>query len=236
MAVNVLENQTILHCGNCGGSFFEENVINRITVAETEKLVTAKETDDVSGADKLCMKDNSVMKPMSHTDNIPDEVTLLKCPACKSIFVFADDLITFKQAQEAKINYFKTWKMPIPSLATVVVLSFIALIAATIFSRSIYFQNNSIGSTQAQDIIKKTYVTKSGQYIFVSFTTQIPVTSLVLFKDITTGKTIIKTAMTNFTTAHYLTTGDFNPNDEIFYTIIIKDKNGMEVRNEEKKL
>lgn len=236
MTVKVLENQTILHCSQCGASFFEDNGINRITAAEAEKLAEEKETDEVSGADKLCMKDGSVMKPMNRSENIPEDVTLLQCPVCKSIFVFSDDLIAFKQAQNAKINYFKTWKMPLPSLASVVVLSFVALVAALVFSRSVYFQGNSIGTTQAKDVIKKVYASKSGQYIFISFNTQIPVTSTVIFRDITNGKIILKNITSQYNTIHYITTGDFNPTDEIFYTIIIRDKNGKEVRSEEKKL
>lgn len=236
MVVKVLENQTILHCKNCGSSFFEENGINRITVHEAEQLASEKETDEVSGTNKQCLKDGSVMKVMQNSENIPHEITLLQCPTCKSIFVFAEDLILFKQAQMAKLNYFKTWKMPIPSLQAVVVLSFVAFASAIIFSRTVYFQGNSIGSTQAHDLIKKIYASKSGQYIFVSFTTQIPVTSEIVFRDATNGKVVKKEGSTNYATAHYITTGNLNPNDNIYYTIVLKDKNGKEIWMEEKKL
>lgn len=236
MSVKVFENQTILHCGNCGASFFEENGINRITVAEAEKLASIKETDDVSGNDKLCMKDGSVMKTMSTGENIPPEVTLLQCPQCKSIFVFSDDLVAFKQAQVAKLNYFKAWNIPLPSLSAIVVLSFVALIAASFFSVSIYFHKNSINTTQADEVIKKIYVSKSGQYIFLNFSTIVPVKSEVVFKDITTGKTVLKVISPDYQTLHYLTTGDLNPTDELFYKIIIKDSSGREIKSEERKL
>lgn len=236
MTVKVLENQTILHCQNCGSSFFEENGINRITVKEAEELAKDKTTDEVSGADKLCLKDGTVLKVMDSGENIPPNATLLRCPTCKSIFVFPEDLILFKQAQEAKLNYFKAWQIPMPSLQTVVVLSFVAFAAAIIFSRSVYFQGNSISTTQAHDLIKKIYASKSGQYIFVSFTTQIPVTSRVVFRDATNGKIVKKEASTNYTTVHYITTGNLNPNDNIYYTIVLKDKNGKEVWIEERKL
>lgn len=235
MTVGSHNNQTVLHCENCGGTFFEENGINRISTHDAQILSEQKETDEVSGNDKHCMKDGTIMKVLHNSENIPDDVTLLQCKECKSIFVFADDLIRFKQAQEAKLNYFKSWHIPLPSISSVVVMSFVALIAATIFSKS-FFQSNTIGTTQAHDIFKKVYVSKSGQYIFVSFTTQIPVNSEVILRDLTTGKTIKKTGATSFSTTHYITTGDLNTNDIIFYTIVVKDKTGKEVWSEEKKL
>lgn len=236
MVVKVLENQTILHCANCGSSFFEENGINRITVNEAELLAKNKTTDEVSGNDKICLKDGSVMRQMLNQESIPQDVTLLRCPTCKSLFVFPDDLIRFKQAQEAKLNYFKTWQMPLPSLKAVVALSFVALTAALVFSRTIYFQNNSISSTQAHDIIKKIYASKSGQYIFLSFTTQLPVATQVVFRDITSNKTFKKEVSSTPSTNHYITTGNLNPNNEIYYTVIIKDRSGKEVWLDERKL
>ena len=236
MTVKVLENQTILHCPTCGGSFFEENGINRITLHEAENLALDKKTDDVSGDNKLCLKDQTRMKPLTNQENIPADVTLLLCSVCKSIFSYPDDLIKFKQAQEAKLNYYKTWKMPLPSLQSVAVLSFIALVSAALFSRFLFFNNGSLSPSQAQDLIKNVNFTSSNRYLFISFKTTIPVTAKIILTDKNTKTTMTKIISSTPKTLHILTTGDIPLTDEIWYQIVVKDKDGKEIKTEMRKM
>ncbi len=136
MNLVVADNQNILHCPNCGGSFFEENGINRITVETAQKLAEDKTSDEVSGTEKKCPKDQTSLKPIFTDYNrfqpisapFPTDVTLLRCPKCQGIFAYPDDLIKFKQAQIAKIEYFKLWNIPLPSLKSVIILGATALI------------------------------------------------------------------------------------------------------------
>ncbi|MDO8611053.1 MAG: hypothetical protein Q7R95_11055 [bacterium] len=236
MIVKVLENQTILHCMICGGSFFEDNGINRITASEAEQLAHDKENDEISGDNKLCLKDQSVMKPLINQENIPTDVTLLQCPTCKSIFAYPDDLTKFKHAQETKIDYFKTWKMPLPSLSAVMVMSVIALISAATISKFIFFNNGSLSPSNAQDLIKEIHLTYSTRYMFISFKTQLAVTSEIILNDRTTQKTITKTVSSIPKTLHILTAGDVLLKDDIWYQIVVKDSNNKEIKTEWKKL
>ena len=236
MQTVTLDNQVILHCSLCGASFFEENGINRISFTAAQKLSEEKKTTEVSGQEKLCPKDKTILKPIINQENIPAEVTLLCCSTCKGIFVFADDLINFKKAQSAKINYFKTWGIPLPSLKAVVVLSFIAMVSAAIFSRFILFKTGPYQYTNASDLIKKIYLSKSGRYLFINFKTAYPFQSKIIFIDKTANITITKNISQKLTTIHFLTTADIDFNHQYSYQIILIDEKGKEVKTKEKKL
>ncbi len=241
MNVVNFDNQIILHCPNCGGSFFEENSINRISRESAFQLSQDKKTTEVSGQGKECPKDLSALKPIltdstDLTDQpFPPDVTLLECPKCRGIFAYPDDLVKFKKAQNAKIEYFKVWGMPIPSLRAVVVLSFVALVSAITFSRFILFQQESLGQAKASDLIKKIDVSQSGYYRFISFTTTLPVLSRIILRD-RGGKTITKMMSEKPSKLHFITISDFPQQAEVYYQIYLIDKDGKWIRTEEKKL
>lgn len=225
-----VNNQSILHCGNCGGSFFEENVINRISLQTTQKLAEEKQTNEIFGVEKKCPKDGSILKPQTNQENIPADVTLLSCEKCRGIFVYPDDLIRFKQAQEAKINYFKLWQIPLPSLKAVLVISFSALFLATIVTQYNSFLNYFSQRSQASDLIKKVYLSKSGHYLFISFKTETFFRSKIIFEDKTSKQKIEKMINNKPAIIHQLTTGDLNLDDEIYYQIILIDNKGTEIK------
>lgn len=232
----IYDNQSILHCQNCGGSFFEENGINRITQDSAFKLSQNKKSDEVSGLEKKCPKDQTPLSVIDNNESVPADVTLLECKACKGIFVFPDDLVKFKKAQEVKVDYFKTWGIPFPSLKSVVILSFIAFISATVFFRFLLYQNGSLGQSQARDLIKQISFSKSGRYGFISFKTSLPFRSFIVITDTRTRKVFSKEISSKPTYLHYLTITDISFNDPLTYHIILIDEKGKEVRTEEKKL
>ncbi len=241
MQVVNFDNQMILHCGNCGGSFFEENSINRISQESAYQLSQDKKTTEVSGQGKKCPKDQSALKPIptDSTDStdqpFPSDVTLLECSKCKGIFAFSDDLVRFKKAQSAKIEYFKIWGLPLPSLRAVVVLSFIAMVSALTFSRFILFQQESLGQAKASDLIKKVDISQSGYYRFISFTTSLPVLSRIILRD-TGGKIVTKMMSEKPSKLHFITITDFPQQAEIYYQIFLIDEKGKWVKTEERKL
>lgn len=230
-----LDNQHLLHCSNCGGSFFDINSINRISVNSAQKLNEDKKTDEIFGKVKLCPKDKTTLTPIQDEETIPTRVTLLKCPKCQGVFTYPEDLINFKNAQVAKINYFKAWNKPLPSLKSILVLSFVGIIAASVFA-SYFTQQDSISQTQANNLVKKVYISISGQYVTVSFRTEIPMKSEIAFKNMETNEVVRKIISNELTTFHYITTGNINPNDNIFYQIILFDNKGNVVRTDTKKL
>lgn len=244
MNVVNLDSQVILHCSNCGASFFEENGINRISQDSAFQLSQDKKNNEVSGLEKKCPKDQNVLQPISTNFNefqpistpIPPDVTLLQCHTCKGIFVFPEDLLAFKKAQDAKLNYFKIWGIPLPSLKSVVVLFFIAFISATVFFRFLLFQQGSLGHTQARDLIKQVSFSKSGRYGFISFKTTFSVRSYIILTDTITGKRITKQISAKPALLHYITITDIPFIYPLTYHIVLVDERGKEVKTEEGKL
>ena len=121
------------HCPNCGGSFFGDNQINRISLKQARKLNKSKSSDIISSEEKICPIDGI---PMSRLTNksIPHHVTLLGCNKCKSVFAYPNDLVEFKKAQQVKINYFKSWRLPLPSLKSVLVYASFIIVSLSFIS------------------------------------------------------------------------------------------------------
>lgn len=231
-----LDSQHILHCHNCGASFFEENAINRISIKSAELLADDKLTDEVFGNAKNCPKDKTKLNLIENNETMPQDVTLLRCPSCRGIFSYPDDLLRFKKAQDVKIEFFKLWNKPLPSLRTVLVLSFVAIMSFTVISRFSTFLNQMSRQSQATDLIKKIYISKSDRYLFISFKTDTQFRSEIIFTDITTGGKIMKTISNNPTNLHYLTTGDVNLDNEVFYQLILINDKGKIIKTDSKKL
>ncbi|QQG44222.1 MAG: zf-TFIIB domain-containing protein [Candidatus Roizmanbacteria bacterium] len=221
----------ILHCKNCGCTFFEDYAINRIDVSFANKLAFDKLSDYISGSEKLCPRDQSPLSQMS-TESIPQDVQLLQCGKCKGIFAYPDDLMRFKLAQNAKINYFKAWNIP-PALRSLLVLSLIATVSMAVFGKSVLFNNKP---TKADDIVKSINTSVSGRLLFVSFRTQVPYSSRIIFLDKTSNSKNEKVISAAQTKLHYLVVSDIDISHDIFYQIIVTDKSGKEVKTSELKL
>ncbi len=225
----VIDNQTVLLCLNCGAAFFEENGINRISLQSAKKLVNqvafAGDADQSSPTSALntlvCPKDQAILKPLRDEETIPATVNLFGCPDCHGVLAFPKDLINFKQAQLAKINYFKIWNKPLPALKAVLVMSVILFtLTGAIYQVSRYLQRYTYPS-QASDLIKKIHFSRSGRYLFIYFTTTTPVQSKIIFYDKTENLTLEKTISSQPSTVHQLTTGDINLQNVIYYKIIL---------------
>lgn len=124
-------NLAVDHCNNCGGTFFKENEINRLTLVDARRLAFQKTNESISGEEKLCPKDKKPLIQIRQ-QSLPQYVTLLQCNQCRGVFAYPDDLVEFKKAQKAKINYYKIWQIPLPSLQAVLIYSFVFAAALTV--------------------------------------------------------------------------------------------------------
>ncbi len=226
MTEKSVNNQTVLHCTRCGGSFFEENGINRISFDSAVSLSADKQSDEISGEEKHCPKDDEPLKIIRDENTVPQNITLLRCEKCKGVFCFSDDLVKFKEAESAKINYLKTWNIPLPSLQNVLIFGFALLFSLGLFGGYSLYMRESVQQSQAQDLIKKTVISNKGAYLFISFSTMIPVKSRIEFTDATTGKVYKNTLSSSFSSIHYLTTTELNLKHTIEYRIILTDQSG----------
>ncbi len=231
-----LDNQTVLHCANCGGSFLEENGINRISLKSSVQLAADKKNDEISGEHKRCPKDGHRLAAILNDEAVPQNVTLLRCPRCRGIFAFSDDLVQFKKAQSAKVGYYKMWETPLSSIRTVVVLSFIAIVSAGLFFTFNAVQNNTSQQIQASDQVKNIAVNISGRFLFMTFQTNSPTRSQIIFNDKTINKTIVKNITDKPVKNHIFSTTELNLGDELTYQIILYTQNGATVKTPVRKL
>ncbi|PIV37302.1 hypothetical protein COS31_05435 [Candidatus Roizmanbacteria bacterium CG02_land_8_20_14_3_00_36_15] len=231
-----LELQSIFHCSHCGASFFEENGINRISYTSAEKLAADRKTDEISGAEKLCPHDHLALHPLEKLEAVPETVILLTCDRCHGIFIYPDDLLALKKAQAAKIEFFKAWTKPLPSLKTVLVISLTVFVLGTAVFQSSHFFNNFSSQTQASDLIKKVYFSKSSRYLLVFFQTKTVFRSQIIFFDKTANLKIEKTVSGQPSKDHQLTTAEFNLDHELWYQIILINNEGEGKKTEMKKL
>jgi Zn-finger nucleic acid-binding protein len=109
-------------CGSCGGVYFDRGEVNRITKDQARELVSQQDHHtseaDLKKGTHHCPKCGSSLKRY-WGESVPNDVYVLRCPACHGAWFQEDDLKRFKQAQSAKIDFYKTWKIPLPSLSTV---------------------------------------------------------------------------------------------------------------------
>ncbi len=227
-----LDNQSVWHCSNCGGSFFEENGINRISLDSAQKLSSDRKTDEISANEKLCPKDKTILTRVLNDQAVPQDVTLLRCPTCSGIFAYPEDLMRFKQAQKVKVDFFKVWNIPFSPLQNVLVMSFVLLVTVSLYFGMQAVKEGTSQQLKASDILKNLSITASGRLVFVSFKTTNPFRSEIVFTDLTKDTTIRKTISQNPATLHTLTITDLPIENELNYQIVLYDNKGKEVRSE----
>lgn len=141
------------HCNSCGSTLFEANEINRITLKDAERLSLIKQTDVISGGEKISPRDGSPLTRIT-SDSIPQHVTLLESRTTGEVFAYAEDLLEFKKAQSAKVDYYKAWHIPMPPVASVLVFGFAVFAAASLAYMVTLIQQPTNQSIQAQTLCK----------------------------------------------------------------------------------
>lgn len=230
------DNQNILHCANCGCTFFEQNGINRISLKSARTLAWDKKESFIKGSELACPKDSSIMISVQNEDAIPVDVTLLRCPSCYGVFAHPEDLLKFKQAQNIKIRFFKIWSKPLPSLQTILVLSFVGFLILTVAASVLNLNNSQVSTTSAQDQISNVYAKQTSTFLFISFNTKVAYRTSIKLRDVQTGEIVTKQVSSNFNTLHTLTLEGINTQHPIYYQILLEDKNGDKITTEEKVL
>ena len=164
------------HCNFCGATLFDMNEINRISLADARKLADIKQSEAISGNEKFSPKDGSPLERLED-DSVPQFVTLLHSKSTGEVFAYPDDLINFKQAQQAKISYFKSWQLPLPALQSVLVFSFFIVTTVSVIYTAARFQNPTSQTTQASALCtNKNIVERTDQGVLIYCETKSPFT------------------------------------------------------------
>jgi hypothetical protein len=146
-----LDGIEVEHCNSCGSTLFEANEINRITLKDAERLQLIRQTDVISGGEKLSPRDGSILKRITN-GAIPQHVTILESETTGEVFAFPDDLVEFKKAQNAKVEYYKAWHIPMPPVANVLVFGFAVFAAASLAYMVTLVQQPTSQPIQAQTL------------------------------------------------------------------------------------
>lgn len=231
MAPLTYDNQHLVHCPACGGTFFEENGINRISI-ESARLLAASPTRDSSLVTRnsitplSCPRDNTALVQLVENPAVPQTVRLHECRKCFGVFAMGEDILAFKLAQNAKVNYLKLWHIPMPSIRSVMVISVVMFLMAGVITNQYLTSSPQVAPIQADELVKNVYITSSDHYVFIYFKTPIPLESRIVFTDTVTGTTIIKPISQTFSLEHHLTTGDLPLNHPLSYHLIVTDQRG----------
>ncbi len=173
LTVVQLDEIQVEHCNNCGGSLFEANEINRITLKDAQRLQLMKSTDVLDAGPKVSPRDNSPLVRID-TPSIPQHITLLQSASSGEVFAYADDLVAFKQAQDAKINYFRTWNIPVPNIAQIMVFSFALFASVGLAYFASLVSQPSTRTSQAQTLCAgEVGIVKTDKATFVTCTTPV---------------------------------------------------------------
>lgn len=240
MSHYVMDKQAVLHCRLCGGSFFEDNGINRISHESAERLGRYTYDGAARGnALKKCPQDGTVMMPIANTASVPQSVLLLSCPKCFGVFATPQDLLTFKHAQEAKIEYFKLWNIPLPNLKPVFIIASTIVVLTSVILGVNTLQRSASYNSQASDVLKTIDLQIRNNYIFISFRTEQAFITSIIFRNETSGQVIERSISTEPKTLHLATYGQLEilKRDEVvFYKIRLKAPNGNTVDTQESQL
>lgn len=230
------DGQNVSHCSSCGASFFEVNGINRITFDTALKLSEERYRKFLSAKEKACPRDFTPLTAVSNSEAVPSSVILFFCSSCSGIFVYPDDLVKFKKAQGAKIDYYKSWQMPFASLKSVLIVFFIVILSASSFLAIDTIQKGSLYRSEAQDLFKTLSITQSGRYIFISFRTDTAFRAQLILLNRETGERTIKTISAEPKTVHQAVLSDIEDAENLNYRIVLSDAGGKTVETEYKKL
>lgn len=237
MRESIYDEQIVLHCFNCGTSFFEDNGINRITSTTAQALSTERTISIPRNSNvKKCPRDFNDLYAITHSEAVPSSITLYSCPRCHGILAEPDDLLKFKKAQAIKIDYLKIWEQPLGSLKTVfAVFIFFFMSAALLWGFNTVQQRQSLKS-EASELIKQVAVTKTGPYIFLSFKTKQKVTSEIVMKNLTQNTTTILPISTTPSNTHSIAITSPAPSVQITFHINLRNQSGGTAQTEEQEL
>lgn len=233
----MIDNQEVLHCANCGTSFFEDNGINRIGIDRARTLAKERyNKGSVIGQKPVCPRDESPLTLLSNTESVPRTVKLFQCPQCHGILASADDLELFKRAQLSKLDYFKSWNMPLGSLKGVLAIALLLVISGSIlWTYSTVSQEATIRS-EASELIKTIEVSGAADYTLISFRTKEAVKSTLVIDNLSTHQQTFVPISEVPKTTH--TVSFARPSSEylVTYRVRLEDKNGRTVNSQEVKI
>lgn len=209
-------------CETCGGVYFDRGEVNRISKNDADQLSHLKTHGSPHDGTNRCPKCGASLERY-WGESVPSDVYVLRCPDCSGTWFSHDELKKFKEAQNAKINYFKTWKIPLSSLSSVLIpIALLVVLTGSTFIVVDQVKTRQRTASYARDILTAPSVVKSedGKSLTIIFTTKENATTELLingyqgYEGITTLPISMKPK-----TAHQIQLKNVEPGQIYFYRI-----------------
>lgn len=173
------------HCYFCGGVWFDHYEINRIPYQSSLYLSRTASSEDLKkiNGSNICPRDQTNLGSLQ-AESIPQGLTVLSCPICRGNFITKNDLKDLKKAQKIKLNYFKTWKIPLPSISAVFIPVFVLFAASLgVFFTVQNVRQNQEARIKANELISTpTIMVSARNSVLINFTTNVPVLSSIAYQ------------------------------------------------------
>ena len=214
------------YCANCGGIFFDQGEVNRLSKGATKDLVeetSSHATHAYGEGSNTCPRCGASLRRF-FGEAVPDDVHVLRCPDCRGTWFDTDNLTQFKEAQEAKLNYYRAWKLPLPSLSAVLIpIALLITLTGVTFITVEQVKKGTYTETRARDVLTTPTVivgadTTSATIIFT--TTEPARTSLLFWYEKPFGKTNLPIS-DELATAHQIQITGLEPGKTYYYQIDI---------------
>lgn len=209
-------------CEACGGVYFDRGEVNRIPRDEAAKLIHENPhlNPDVKKGSHHCPKCGASLERY-WGESVPNDVYVLRCPACHGAWFQEQDLQKFKKAQETKIEYFKTWKIPLPSLSSVMLpVALFIVLSGTLWITVDQVQENQELRTFAREILTTPSVIPDQELsrATIIFTTKQPARTQIDYYE-KYGEAMTLVISSEPSTTHLVTLPNLTPGTEYFYRI-----------------
>ncbi|RJR14762.1 hypothetical protein C4579_04015 [Candidatus Microgenomates bacterium] len=162
-------------CPNCGGIWTDTGEANFISSKDMADLPLPADPNAVEHIPQelLCPKDRNALVAF-HGDSIPQDIKAFRCTQCQGYWFPYHELQGLKNAQKVKIDYFKTWHVPLPKVTAVLLPLLILFIGAGIVATVRLTQQPQDTRTKAQGMISTPIVAQiDDTHVLITFTTQV---------------------------------------------------------------
>lgn len=179
------QSTSIEECLNCGGHFLPPVLSNFITSGTAKNIDSVvPKSNSVPTATPTCPFCYQSMGSIKD-DSVPQTVTVFNCPNNHGDFYPKDQLLLFKKAQDAKINYHKLWGIPLKSAFAVIIPVLIVFTAVTIIPNLVgQLKLSQENRVKAGDILTTPLITPiSPTQVLISFSTKNAVTTSITFTE-----------------------------------------------------
>lgn len=170
-------NVVLDYCATCGGIWSDQGEINFVKLKDLGPLsrLLPQKPQHPTIQYHLCPKDRNTLE-LFKGESVPADISIFRCQVCGGIFFPEGTLPNFKHAQESKINYFKSWKIPLHSVYAILLpLLLILVLGGGLLATIVSVQRGTDIRSKAKEAVSKPLVlSPAASEILISFTTITP--------------------------------------------------------------